>query len=89
MIKPLKDHILVKAEKEEEITKSGFYIPKENKTKADEGTIVAVGSTVDELKVGDHIIFQQYTPNEVVLEGQTYLFMTEIDVLGVFPKAKK
>ena len=36
-----------------------------------------------QVKVGDEVLFNKYSGNEVKMDGQTYLMMREEDILGV------
>jgi chaperonin GroES len=90
--KPIGDKVLVKPEPEELKTKSGIVLPDSAKEKPQEGTIVAVGSgrILDngqkvplEVKVGDKIIYSKYGGNEVKIDGEEYVILSERDILLV------
>ncbi|CVK21306.1 co-chaperone GroES [Sporomusa sphaeroides] len=92
MIKPLGDRVVIEALAKEEVTKSGIVLPDTVKEKPQEGKIVAVGSgkTLEngqkvalEVKVGDKVIFSKYAGNELKVEGQEYLIISERDILAV------
>lgn len=85
-IKPLSDCILVK----QDIEKSGLILLPESKLTS--GVIVAAGEgkrnedgKVSEMyvKVGDRIMFGEYSGQKVKHEGQEYLMMREPDVIGL------
>ena len=91
-LRPLNDRILVKRVEEEAKTKGGIIIPDTAKEKPAEGKIVAVGvgalnndgkRVPLEVKVGDRILFGKYGGQEVKIEGQEYLIMSEQEVLCV------
>lgn len=92
-IKPLSDHILIEAIKEEEKTKSGILLPETlEKEKPEQGRIIAVGrgkQTSDgklltmEVKPGDKVIFTKYGPSEIKIEGKEYLIAREEDILAI------
>ena len=91
-IRPLQDRILVKRLEEETKTKGGIIIPDTAKEKPAEGKVVAAGrgKLADdgkiiplELKVGDCVLFSKYGGNEVKIDGEEYLIMSQDDVLGV------
>lgn len=85
--KPLADRVLVEAAPAEEKTASGIFIPDTAKEKPLHGTIVAVGNgKKDEpltLKVGDQVIYGQYSGTEITLDGSKYLIMKESDIYGI------
>ena len=87
LFKPLADRVLVETAPAEEKTKSGIIIPDTAKEKPLQGTIVAVGNgKKDEdltVKVGDQVIYGQYSGTEVTLDDKKYLIMKESDIYGI------
>lgn len=87
MLKPLADRVLIEAAPAETKTASGIIIPDTAKEKPLKGKIVAAGpGKVDEpmtLKVGDSVLFGQYSGTEIKIEGKDYLIMRESDVYGI------
>jgi len=85
--KPLADRVLVEPAPAEEKTASGIIIPDTAKEKPLKGNVVAVGEgKKDEpmtLKVGDQVLYGQYSGTELKLDGTTYLIMREADIYGV------
>ena len=92
-LKPLHDHMIVKAISDEQATKAGIILPDTiDKERPEKGEIIAVGpgKTLDNGKlapmsvvVGNKVIFKKYAPDEVKLEGETYLIIAESDVLAI------
>jgi chaperonin GroES len=86
--KPLADRVLVEPAPAEQKTASGIIIPDTAKEKPLNGKIVAVGSgKKDEpitVKVGDSILYGQYSGTEIKVDGKAYLIMRESDIYGVF-----
>ena len=86
--KPLADRVLVEPAPAEQKTASGIIIPDTAKEKPLNGKIVAVGAgKKDEpitVKVGDSILYGQYSGTEIKIDGKAYLIMRESDVYGVF-----
>jgi chaperonin GroES len=87
LLKPLADRVLVEPAAVEETTASGIIIPDTAKEKPLKGTIVAAGpGKTDEpmtLKVGDQVLYGQYSGTEIKLDGKNYLIMRESDVYGI------
>ncbi len=87
LLKPLADRVLIEPAPAEEKTASGIIIPDTAKEKPLKGKVVAVGNgKPDEpmtLKVGDTVIYGQYSGTEIKLEGKNYLIMKEADVYGI------
>ncbi len=87
MLKPLADRVLIEAAPAETKTASGIIIPDTAKEKPLQGKVIAVGpGKVDEpmtVKVGDSVLYGQYSGTEIKLEGKDYLIMRESDVYGI------
>ncbi len=90
--RPLHDRVAVKRVAEEEKTKGGIIIPDTAKEKPQEGEIVAIGpGTRDEegkihaldVKVGDRVLFGQWSGTEVKIDGTELMIMKESDIMGV------
>ena len=82
-LKPLADRIVAKPLEAQEKTSSGFYVPDTAKEKPQIGEVVAVGKEVKEIKVGDQVVYSQYKPDTVKVDGNDLLIMKEEDVLAV------
>ncbi len=90
-LKPLGDKVVVRRSAAEEKTKSGIVLPESAKEKPQEGEILAVGSgkTEDgkkvalEVKVGDKVIYKDYSVTEVKVSGEELLILSEDDILAV------
>ena len=86
--KPLADRVLIEAAAVEMKTASGIIIPDSAKEKPLIGEVIAIGNgKVDEpmtVKVGDQVLYGQYSGTEIKLDGKPYLIMRESDVYGIF-----
>ena len=87
-VQPLADRVLVEAAAAEEKTAGGIIIPDTAKEKPQRGKVIAVGAgKKDEpmtVKVGDEVLFGQYSGTEIKVDGKTYLIMRESDIYGIF-----
>lgn len=81
--KPLGERVLVKRTEVENKTASGIYIPDNAKEKPQTAKVVAIGNKVEDVKVGDTIVFEQYRETEFKLEGEEYLILNIENVIGV------
>jgi len=85
--KPLADRVLVEPTAAEQKTASGIIIPDTAKEKPLQGVIIAAGNgKIDEpltVKVGDKVLFGQYSGTEIKLEGKAFLIMKESDIYGI------
>ena len=89
---PLHDKVLVKRTEEEEKSAGGIVLPGSATEKPSQGEFVAVGpgkktengdvSPVG-VSVGDTVIFGQYGGNEIKIDGDEYLILSESDIFGV------
>lgn len=93
-IKPIGEYILVEAvDEQEKTTASGLVIQSTIKgERPQKGTIVALGTgriTEDgktvkfNVEVGQTVMFKRYSPEEVEMDGKSYLLMKESDLLAV------
>ncbi len=92
-IKPIGGNILVKAIEEENKTASGIVLPDTvDKEKPQKGKIIALGTgKLNEdgekipfnVKVGDIVIFKKYSPDEIKVDEEEYLIMSEDDILAI------
>jgi chaperonin GroES len=81
--KPLGDRLLVERIEEASTTSSGIIIPDNAKDKPSQGKVIAVGSEVEEVKVGDTIVFGKYAGSEITIDNTEYLIMEQSDALGI------
>jgi chaperonin GroES len=81
--KPLGERLLVKSVEESNTTASGIIIPDNAKEKPNRAEVVAVGSEVNDVNVGDTVVYGKYAGTELVLDGSDYMVLELSDVLGV------
>lgn len=84
---PLFSRIIVKRK---EVKQVGLILIPGNsrEMQATEGEVLAVGTEVDIVKVGDIVFFGRYSGAEIERNGEKYVLMNEEDVLSfVKPKA--
>lgn len=90
--RPLYDRVLVKRVEAETRLASGLILPDSAKEKPMEAEVVAVGNgkrledgsiRALSVKAGDRVIFGKYTGDEVKLEGEEHIILSESDILAV------
>lgn len=91
-IRPLQDRVVVRRKEEETKSAGGIVLPGSAAEKPSRGEVLAVGPgkkkedgalmPVD-LKVGDNVLFGQYSGSTVKLDGEELLIMSESEVFGV------
>jgi len=81
-IKPLADRVV--ATREEAVTKtvSGLYLPDNAKEKPVLAKVMAIGPDVKSLKIGDKIVYKEYSTTELKINDIEYLIVKEEDVLA-------
>ena len=92
MIRPLGDRICVKRVESNTQTSSGIFIPDTAKGSSMEGVVVSVGPGSYDKKgnrnkmnvsEGQTVIFGHWSGDEIVLDGEEYVMLTESDIIGV------
>jgi chaperonin GroES len=88
---PLGDRLVIKAVIQEEVLASGIVIPDTAKEKPQQGEVLAVGpGRFDEdgekripidLKVGDRVLYAKYAGQEIKIDQEEYIVLSEKDVL--------
>ena len=83
-MKPIADKVIIKPIEEKEKKKSGLLIPETAKDKTVEGHVVAMGpGRKDEpmqVKVGDKVIYREYSGHKITIGKEVYLVMHENDI---------
>ena len=91
-LRPLHDRVVVRRKEEETMTAGGIVLPGSAKEKSSQGEVLAVGTgrVLDNgdvqavaVKVGDKVIFADYGPKTVKIDGEELLIMAESDIFGV------
>ena len=85
--KILAGKILVKPSEAEEKTASGIIIPDTAKEKPQHGTVVMVGTDKKdepmEGKLGDKVLYGKYAGQEITIDEEDYLLISQSDVLFI------
>jgi len=91
-IVPLGDKVVVRRLEAEERTSGGIVLPDSAREKPHQGRVLSVGDgrllesgTRGRMQVreGDRVIFSSYSGNEVSVDGEMLLVMSEDDILAV------
>src|SRR5579863_9538826 len=89
---PLNDKIVVKRVEAEDKTAGGILLPDAAKEKPRQGKVLSVGDgkllengkrASFQVKEGDRVLFTSYGGNEITVDGEEYLIMSEDDILAV------
>jgi len=94
-IRPLHDRVVVRRKEEETTSAGGIVLPGSAAEKPSQGEVLAVGTgkvlengNVQALavKVGDTVVFGQYSGNTVKIDGEELLIMSESELYGIIEK---
>jgi len=89
---PLNDKIVVKRLESASTTAGGIVLPDTAKEKPKQGKVLSLGDgklldngkrAAFQVKEGDKVLFTSYAGNEVTVDGDELLIMTEDDILAV------
>lgn len=90
-LRPLRDQVIIIAERSEEISKGGIVIPDTAKKKSWRGEVLAVGPGLfvdgafvpTGVEVGQAVMFERYGCSEVDIDGTKYVITAAVNVLAV------
>ena len=91
-LRPLGNRVVVERIEDEEQVSGGIIIPDSAKEKGQSAKIIAVGPGTKnddgeivplDVKVGETILVGKYAGNDVTVDGNDYVIMTEDEILGV------
>ena len=91
-IRPLHDRVIVRRVEEKKTTSSGLIIPDSSTEKPSRGEVVATGNGKVsaqgdliplDVKVGDTVMFGQYSGSEITVGEEKLLVMSEDEIVAV------
>jgi len=91
-IQPIGNRVLVKPDEIEEKTSGGLVLPPSasEEQRPETGTVVKLGKgKIDgkeisfEVSVGDRVYFKKYSPDEILIDEDKYLLLSEEDILAI------
>ena len=92
MIQPLHDKVVIQRTEEKEELRGGIIIPDTAKEKPQRGKVIAVGKgklleggrrRPMSVQPGNTILFSKWAGNEIKMDDQEYLIITEDEILAV------
>ena len=87
---PLGDRLVIQPVEQEEVLASGIVIPDTAKEKPQQGEVLAAGpGRLDDdgkrigmdVKVGDRVLYAKYSGQEIKIDQEEYIVLSEKDVL--------
>lgn len=94
-IRPLYDRVVVRRKEEEQKSAGGIVLPGSAKEKPNQGEVVAVGNgkVLDNgevrpltVKVGDQVVFGPYAGNNIKVDGDELIMLSETEIFGIIEK---
>ncbi|HSB97652.1 MAG TPA: co-chaperone GroES [Spongiibacteraceae bacterium] len=94
-IRPLYDRVVVRRKEEEQKSAGGIVLPGSAKEKPNQGEVVAIGQgkllengevRPLSVKVGDQVVFGQYSGNNIKIDGDELIMLSETEIFGVIEK---
>lgn len=91
-LQPLGDRLVVQREESEEKTAGGILLPDSAQNKPTRGRVISVGDgrmmetgsrAPLQVKAGDRVLFTSYAGEQIEVDGEEYLLMSEGEVLAV------
>ena len=78
---PVGANVLVQQEKAEDVTKGGIVLPDQAKQSPGRGIVLAVGKSVEEVEVGDVVLYNKYNVTGVQVEDNDWVVISEENIL--------
>lgn len=94
-LKPLGNRVLVRRLAAEEKLKGGIILPDSAKKKQEQAEVVAIGTGKKDkngtlipisVKVGDIILMEKYSGQEVTLSDEEYIILRADDIIAIIEK---
>lgn len=83
-IKPLGENVIIKQEKVEEKSKTGIILSSNKEEETLTGEVVAVGKNVEDIKVGEKVVYAPYSGKEI----GGMLIIGVHDIMGIIEEKK-
>lgn len=80
---PLADRVVAEPVETGSKTASGLYLPSDAKEKSQLAKVTAVGKEVKEIKVGDTVLYKEFSSDTPKIDGKEYVIIKEEDILAV------
>lgn len=82
-IQPLADYVVAQQEEAQTKTSSGLYLPDNAQEKPKIAKVLATGKKVEDLKVGDRVIYGGFSNEAVKHDGEDYVLIKAENIYAV------
>lgn len=90
-LKPIFDRVVLKPQKQEQVTLSGLVLPATSDNAVVCGCVIAVGDGTNldgttckmRVDVGDKVVYSKYAGVEYKADGEDYIILRQTDILAV------
>lgn len=82
MIKVLGKRVLLEPIKED-TSIGGIITTNTSENVYNESKVIAIGETVENIKLDDVVLYQEFSCNKINLDGKEYLIIHEDDILAI------
>ena len=85
MFRPLNNMVIIKKLEEEVKSKSGIILAPstEGRERNDLGEVMAIADGINELTIGNKVIYSRYAGSSLKQDGEDYLIISIDDILAV------
>lgn len=80
----LKDKILLKQEKADDVSKGGIIIPQSVHRESLLAQVISIGPDVEDVNVGERVIFEKQSGISVNVDNEDYVIVSEEDVTAIY-----
>lgn len=80
MIIPRNDRVVVKLPKAKDVTEGGIILPDNAQQMPTEGPVTAIGPLIQDIAVGDVVMFDKYGGTEVDVDGEIHVIVRESQI---------
>ncbi|MCQ2978411.1 MAG: co-chaperone GroES [Clostridia bacterium] len=81
-LNPTKNRVVIRPIIKDDKTDSGIIIPGKEKRNSDYAIVEAIGNGVDNLKVGDKVVYND-NGKSIVYDGENYIILNQDDILAI------
>jgi len=83
-LQPMAEYVVVQTEEAAKKTASGLYLPESATEKPKTAKVIAVGSDIKGVKVGDKVIYKnEYEATTVKIDSQEYILVFHKNIVAI------